>query len=122
MKELQVGGLSAGLTSRQPQVDEDQERLQRAERDRPSSEGMGLADPGWVCGRPNLSPTFAGTNASCTASAATIGERSAHDAAGHAHPENCATGAATGIATEGAAKTAQRMGWKIPICAPDGIL
>ncbi len=36
MKELKIGGLVAGLTSRQPQVDEMQERLQRAERDRHS--------------------------------------------------------------------------------------
>ncbi len=36
MKELKIGGLTAGLTSRQPQVDEMQERLQRAERDRRS--------------------------------------------------------------------------------------
>ncbi len=34
MKELQVRGPSTGLTSRQLHVDEDQERLQRAERDR----------------------------------------------------------------------------------------
>ncbi len=34
LKELQVGGLSAGLTSRQPQVDLDEEWVQMAERDR----------------------------------------------------------------------------------------
>ncbi len=36
MKELKVGGPSAGLTSHQLQVDEAQERLWRAERDRHS--------------------------------------------------------------------------------------
>ncbi len=34
IKELKIGGPTTGLTSRQPQVDETQERLQRAKRDR----------------------------------------------------------------------------------------
>ncbi len=42
MKELQVRGLSAGLTSRKPQVDEDQKRLQRAERDHRSQKEQDL--------------------------------------------------------------------------------
>ncbi len=82
---------------------------------------MEHADPGWVCGRANLPPTFAGTDTGCTTAATTIGERGAHGAVGHAHPENHATRTAASVATEGTAKAAQRMGCKVPVHASTGI-
>ncbi len=82
---------------------------------------MGAADQGWICGRTDLSSTFAGTDTDCADSAAVIGERSAHDTVGHAHPEDCLTGTTASSASEGTAETAWGMGWETHICVPTNV-
>ncbi len=101
-------------------MDLDQEREQIAER-LPSPEGPRFADQGWICGQTNLSSAFAGTDTDHTDSATAIGERSAHNAVGHAHPEDCLTGTTAGSSSNGAAETAWGIGWETCIYVPTDV-